>query len=134
MVSRLAWDNVVIISRDGAIDTIWDGKVKNLVYNPSSMEWEAQEASSGGGGGGSTIISAATSSVEVRSMALKTAVDEVSSTLTYVGEAATGTITSDPQWRIKRLTQSGTVLLIEWADGDGAFNNVWDSRASLSYS
>lgn len=79
-------------------------------------------------------LSANDDSMEVRDLAMKVAVDEVSTTLTYVGEAATGTPTASALWRIKRLTQTGTVLLIEWADGNGNFDNVFDNRSALAYS
>ncbi len=50
----------------------------------------------------------------------------------YVGEAAIGTATSAPLWRIKKVdTTSG--IIIQWA-GTGVFDQVWDNRASLTYS
>lgn len=53
----------------------------------------------------------------------------------YVGEAAPGSATSAEAWRIRKLTYSGANLTdVEWADGDTDFNNIWDNRASLSYS
>jgi hypothetical protein len=59
--------------------------------------------------------------------------DEATATITYVGQAAPGTATSAAAWSIKRLdSTSGLVVL--WADGDANFNNIWDDRASLSYS
>ena len=63
--------------------------------------------------------------------------DGVSSTDQYVGEASFNSATSEPVWRIIKLTYSGTdnkVLTLTYADGDDEFNNVWDDRASLSYS
>ena len=51
----------------------------------------------------------------------------------YVGEASTGTATSGALWRIKRV-DSTTGTVIQWADGNSNFDNVWDNRASLSYS
>jgi hypothetical protein len=62
--------------------------------------------------------------------------DEASPTITYVGEAPTGTDTSKALWRIKRIDSNapGTVLTMTWADGNSDFDNVWDNRASLSYS
>lgn len=59
--------------------------------------------------------------------------DEVSSTLTYVGDAAVGVTDSAAAWRIKRLLTTGTVLEITWADGNEFYDNVWDDRASLTY-
>lgn len=129
----LRFDTKNIAIREAGEDYIWDGRVKNLVYNSTTMEWEAQTNASGGGAGGGTI-SADTSSVETRSLALKSIVDESSTAVTYVGEAATGAATSVSSWRIKRLTQTATILTIEWASGNGAFNKIWDNRAALTYS
>ncbi len=53
-------------------------------------------------------------------------------TYLYVGKAAMGSATSSAVWQIQRITQADTTVI--WADGDAAFNNVWDNRASLSYS
>jgi len=50
----------------------------------------------------------------------------------YVGEANIGTLTSAASWRIKRV-DSTTGIVIQWA-GTGVFNQIWDNRASLSYS
>ena len=50
----------------------------------------------------------------------------------YVGEAAIGTATSAASWRIKKIDSSSGIV-ITWA-GPGVFNQVWDDRASLSYS
>jgi len=58
----------------------------------------------------------------------------------YIGKANIGTVTSVASWQIARLTwTAGTVsgfncTAQEWADGDMAFDNIWDNRASLSYS
>lgn len=50
----------------------------------------------------------------------------------YVGEATIGTTTSSSAWRIKKVdSTSGTA--VTWA-GTGVFDQVWDNRASLSYS
>lgn len=50
----------------------------------------------------------------------------------YVGEAAIGSATSAAVWRIKRL-DSTTGIVIQWA-GTGVFDQIWDNRASLTYS
>lgn len=63
-----------------------------------------------------------------------TVVDEASASVIYVGKAAIGSATSAAVWRISKITTSGTVTQIMWADGDTASDNVWDNRASLSYS
>lgn len=61
--------------------------------------------------------------------------DQVSDTLAYLGDAAVGAGTSSSVWRIQRLqfTTGGSVT-ITFADGNTSFDNVWDNRASLSYS
>lgn len=52
----------------------------------------------------------------------------------YVGKAVPGTATSAAAWQIQRLTYAaGNLSALEWAD-DGKFTQVWDDRASLSYS
>lgn len=63
-----------------------------------------------------------------------TIVDEASSTVTYVGEASPGDATSDSTWKIKKISISGSITSILMADGDANYDNVWDDRASLSYS
>jgi len=70
--------------------------------------------------------------LEERSFA--TRLDEVSDVLSYVGEASPGTATSAAGWRVKRIDETGGDIVVEWADGDSDFDNVWDNRASLSYS
>ncbi len=50
----------------------------------------------------------------------------------YIGEANIGTATSAASWRIKRIDSSSGMVL-EWAS-TGAFDQVWDDRATLSYS
>lgn len=54
--------------------------------------------------------------------------------VSYIGEAVPGSITSASVWRIKRMTETGPNVAIVWADGDASFDNIWDNRASLSYS
>lgn len=59
--------------------------------------------------------------------------DEASTVITYVGSAAPGTATAAASWSIKRL-DSTTGLVVLWAAGTAAFNQVWDNRAALAYS
>jgi hypothetical protein len=74
------------------------------------------------------------SSVQSTDTVYTVRVDDASSTVTYVGEAATASSEAAPVWRIKKLNTSGTVLAISWADGNTYFDNVWADRASLGYS
>lgn len=57
---------------------------------------------------------------------------ETVGSIDYVGEAAIGTATSSALWRIKKI-DSTSGLVLTWA-GTGVFNQIWDNRASLTYS
>lgn len=61
--------------------------------------------------------------------------DHVSQSLLYVGDAAPGTTTSSPGWRIRRVTiaPNGDVTSVQFASA-GDLTCVWDDRASLPYS
>lgn len=61
-------------------------------------------------------------------------VDEATTTVTYVGKATIGVLTSAASWLIFRITTTTTLTTVEWADADSNFDNVWDDRASLTYS
>jgi hypothetical protein len=61
-------------------------------------------------------------------------IDEVSASVTYIGEAAFGSSEASAVWRIFKLSVSGTVTSMTWADGNDEFDNIWNNRASLSYS
>lgn len=53
----------------------------------------------------------------------------------YEGWAAPGTATSAAKWAIIKRTYSGTSVTVEqWAGGATTAVNIWDNRASLSYS
>ena len=59
--------------------------------------------------------------------------DSVNFQYLYVGNAEVGSSTSSAVWRISR-TDFSNGALIEYADGDEDFNNVYDDREGLSYS
>ena len=59
--------------------------------------------------------------------------DDYSATVSYVGYAAVGVTGSEAFWKIKRMTTSGTVLTIEWADGNEEYDNIWNNRVALTY-
>jgi len=63
---------------------------------------------------------------------LRLAANSGDSNIEYVGEAAIGTATSAASWRIKEI-DSTTGVTIRWA-GTGVFDQVWDSRETLTYS
>ena len=55
-----------------------------------------------------------------------------SATVTYIGLAMPNTTTASAKWQIIRQTNATGDL--DHADGDDQFDNIWDNRASLSYS
>lgn len=73
-------------------------------------------------------------SVTAYSPDYKVIVDEASSTVTYLGKAVAGTSTASALWQITKITISGTQTSLTQADGDFLFNNIFDNRASLTYS
>jgi hypothetical protein len=54
----------------------------------------------------------------------------------YVGEAGPGTAKAANGWRIKKITYDGSnnPTDVQWADGDTRFDNIWDDRATYTYS
>lgn len=54
----------------------------------------------------------------------------------YIGQALPGTATSVAKWRIKKLTYdgSGNILSTTYANGVATFSNIYDNRASYTYS
>jgi hypothetical protein len=64
---------------------------------------------------------------------LDTRIDEVSLTVTYVGKAMPGNLTSAAVWQIQKISVVGTETIIYYADGDAKYDNSWDARAGLTY-
>lgn len=57
-----------------------------------------------------------------------------SGTVTYIGEATPGSATSAAVWQITKIDSSSNPTVITYADGNANFDNIFDNRASLSYS
>lgn len=118
-------------------------KIAMLVWDTNTLTWVK---STGGGGVGSQVEVTnfpTDYATEVTLAALSTKIlqqredilryDVASSTITYVGYAAPGSSAASAVWKIFRLdTTSGIVKL--YADGNTNYDNVWNSRAGLSYS
>lgn len=66
-------------------------------------------------------------------LALRLAENSLDSNILYIGHAIIGSLESDAVWRIKKLDTT-TGIVMEYADGNDRFDNVWDDRESLSYS
>lgn len=54
----------------------------------------------------------------------------------YIGEANPGTGKGSAGWRIRKIIYDadGNITDIQYADGDANFDNIWNNRASYSYS
>lgn len=61
-------------------------------------------------------------------------IDVASASVTYKGWAPLGTATSAAKWKIIKYNKVGNVTTPQYADGDMNYDNVWDDRASISYS
>jgi hypothetical protein len=93
-----------------------------FVYDSQQNEWVAVQAGTSGG-------------LHIESEQYNVRKDDAGSGITYYGWAATGTATSSATWRIMKMDKSADPdFSITWADGNDSFDNVWDNRASLSYS
>lgn len=54
----------------------------------------------------------------------------------YLGLAEPGTGTGAASWQIRRITYSASTddVIVQWADGDALYDNIYSDRESLSYS
>jgi hypothetical protein len=66
----------------------------------------------------------------------KQRIEYASSTINYYGLAAPGTVTSAAGWQIRRetLDSQQRTIQIDFAGGTLEYGQVWDNRATLSYS
>ena len=70
----------------------------------------------------------------VKTVDEKAIIDEPDANTTYIGTAKIGAVTSEAIWQIIKVTVSGNTETITYADGNDDFDNVWDDRATLTYS
>jgi len=61
-------------------------------------------------------------------------IDSNDVTISYLGEADPGSSLSGSNWRIRKIVEDGENISVEWADGNGNFDNIFDDRESLNYS
>lgn len=114
---------------------------KATITNPEDMiQSDITDSTKLGDGSGANYVGVSSSGSKkgLNIFPLDTAesvlIDEVSSLVQYFGFAQAGSSTSAAVWKIKKLMVSGTVTSILFADGNNQYDNVWDNRASLSYS
>lgn len=61
-------------------------------------------------------------------------VDETDANCVYVGWADIGSSLASAVWRIKRIKIATSITSIGWAGSSDSFKQIWNNRASLSYS
>lgn len=116
------------VRRDGVLE---DQNVKQV----SGDTWQTSIATIAGISSPATENDFALPTRPLASTAYALQMDESDSTVTYVGLAVVGSLTSDPLWRIQKIDQSvAGMTSVTWAGGSNAFEQVWDDRTSLTYS
>jgi hypothetical protein len=61
-------------------------------------------------------------------------VDQTDPNNVYLGFAPTGSATSAAVWLVQKVVTTGADIAILSANGSDAYNNIYDNRASLTYS
>ena len=77
------------------------------------------------------VITILTDDKESKNLTVR--LDQISSTLFYVGKAVIGSIDSNNTWQIVRYTKTGNILKSEYANGSELFNQIWNNRLTLNY-
>lgn len=111
-----------------------------LLWQASTLSYVQMQAdasgnllTSGGGGGGGSVTQGTVPWVTApQAYALQ--LDASAAPLYYVGQAAVGSSFSSSVWQIFQLDTTGGGISILYANGSPTFTNVWNARASLSYS
>jgi len=94
--------------------------------NPDTTDWEEHGAAGDVSGGRRLKY--------VQNVPLKKIIDEASATVAYIGEAVPSATVSQALWRIKKIDSTTNPTTIYFADANDNFDNVWNDRASLTYS
>ncbi len=65
----------------------------------------------------------------------ETRIDESDPLSIYYGVAVAGSATNQAVWSIRRETKTkeNDIVIVEWADGNELFDNIWDERRNLAY-
>lgn len=107
-------------SRPRKLQDVGNVKLTNLLPNDvltwNGVNWENSQVSGAG------------------TVDYKQYVDVVSASVTYIGFADPGSNDASAVWKIKKIITTGEDIEIVWADGNTNFDNVWNDRASLTYS
>jgi len=127
--------DVLVGMKSGTTDTpealkTDDGRMHTLLYawDADTLSWVVTTTRGPGQGQEVYVTNLGDTDQAVR-------LDVASSTVSYVGKAPVGATVGAASWKIFRMTTATDGdLTIEYADGNANFDNVWNDRASLSYS
>jgi hypothetical protein len=98
----------------------------SYLWNADTLSYEV--ATAGGTGSGTDVFVTNQATDEA------TKIDVSASPIIYIGSAPAGVSGGSAGWKVQRITTSSGGAVIEWADGNILYDNVWDNRASLTYS
>jgi hypothetical protein len=115
---------------------IWQPSTLSYIHASADASGNLNTTGSGGGGGGTVTANQGTSGTDpwlFTPQQYAFQFDSSANPVLYLGEAATGSATSAAVWRIQKINTASGVQ-ITWAGGSASFTNVWNNRASLSYS
>lgn len=115
-----------------------------LVYNNNTSQFENRTLNLTGGTVNQVLVKQSADPLDyawedmiinVDDKAYTKLLDQVTAELLYLGEAVPESLTNAAVWRIQRITfdDTGNVLEVRFANG-GLFNQIWNNRASLTYS
>lgn len=63
-----------------------------------------------------------------------TQIDDTSTaSVTYIGKAVIGSSSASAVWQVQKIDESSNPTTIKWADGNDAFDNIFNNRTSLTY-
>lgn len=133
-------DNVAISDGTDTLAINADGSINVVFSGSSQIEISAADGDSISiSDGTDTLAVNADGSINVlgtitaNPTVYATHIDEASATVTYIGKAAVGSSSASAVWQISKMSVSGTVTSITYADSNSNFDNKWDDRAILSY-
>lgn len=61
---------------------------------------------------------------------------DINNNLIYAGFSRSGALTTDPLWKIQKITYdaSNNLLTAQWASGSPTYQFIWSSRTGYTYS
>lgn len=100
---------------------------EKLLQQGKDVQWLADDAN------GAALVKIKASEVSLGApVSYDLQSNEVSSTVSYYGEALPGTATSAASWRVKKVTlDAAGQPTVEWEGGTAAFDKVWDTYEAL---